>query len=151
MNYSIVYHSAGNVIIHAFADIIDNILFVNNPCMTKDNYFYFDTIVVQANSAGLFVTDTLFISGESSSGVAQIKRNSFSVFPNPVENDLFILNTEENNSIYEITDLSGRKILQSFMQDAYTTKLDVHSLNSGIYLLKKTNSLGVKTIKFIKS
>ncbi|MBI4648368.1 MAG: T9SS type A sorting domain-containing protein [Bacteroidia bacterium] len=61
---------------------------------------------------------------------------SFSVYPNPVKNELTIdiLNSDNKKQRFEISDLTGRIIYTSFV-DKKTT-VDMSKLTNGVYLVK---------------
>jgi alpha-tubulin suppressor-like RCC1 family protein len=71
------------------------------------------------------------------------------IFPNPTNSFIIIQNPEKRIINYVIiTDLNGRKVKE---QSQDTNKIDVHYLNSGIYLLQ-INAEGKNSIhKFIKN
>lgn len=71
--------------------------------------------------------------------VSEINYMQINVFPNPSENQLNIVANQPIQN-YNITDLSGRTILESQTQQ-HQTLVDVQNLASGIYLLKAGNSV----------
>jgi hypothetical protein len=76
--------------------------------------------------------------------------NSFTLYPNPVEDILYIhtaSNEEVNASIY---DLSG-KLLQSYVIDAPQIQIDVNQLRSGLYFMVFESRTGHRmNKKFVK-
>jgi hypothetical protein len=60
------------------------------------------------------------------------------VYPNPVKNDLFVVNGEGQN--FEITNSLGQ-VVKSFQKNNYIEKLDVLALQSGVYFLKSATSV----------
>ena len=81
---------------------------------------------------------------ENPSGVNEIMADEFSIYPNPVFDELQIiklkLQTEQSIVIF---DLAGRKILE---QKIYQNRIDVSQLSKGIYFLKLNNTVK----KFLK-
>lgn len=71
----------------------------------------------------------------------------FTIFPNPVKNELNIdlLENEILNKDYQIFDINGRTVLLGEIESNFKT-LNVEGLSKGLYLLKINQS----TIKFIK-
>lgn len=69
-----------------------------------------------------------------------LPENNFRIFPNPVQDILFIESTDKK-TIYKIFDCAGRCLLTG-----EETAVDVSSLKTGIYLMQINN----KTLKFIK-
>ena len=66
--------------------------------------------------------------------------NDFSIFPNPVADDLRVEGVDEDE--YEVYDLLGRLVLQGFLED----DIDVSKLPSGTYILR----IGNESKKFLK-
>jgi len=70
-----------------------------------------------------------------------------SVYPNPVENTLFLRLTAVENRII-MTDLLGQKMIDSAVSSLYS--LDMSSFKSGVYFLNIENTNGVEQLKIIK-
>jgi hypothetical protein len=68
---------------------------------------------------------------------------SYSIYPNPVIDWLFIDNTESKTIHFTVTQLDGKSMLQGDCID----RIDLQSLNTGIYVL----SLNGQKIKFLKN
>lgn len=86
---------------------------------------------------------------QAPTGLASVEKTEASIYPNPVENQLYIKG--ENNQVYdvEIYTLNGNKV--------YTTStkanvaIDVHTLSANFYLLKVIDKEGKSNYaKFIK-
>lgn len=98
-----------------------------------------------------FLAD-LVCSGETnscaqiSSGIADIQRNSISVYPNPTK-DVLTFSTESVATV-EIIDAMGRTVLSS-SSIIGKNRLDVSELPSGMYTLR-TVSETISTAQFIK-
>lgn len=80
---------------------------------------------------------------------SEINNPIFNVYPNPVENTLFI---ENNNSFGEVEsiiiyNLNG-KIIKSF--ESWSNELDVTELLSGLYLITFITDNGKRSFKFVK-
>ena len=74
-------------------------------------------------------------------------KNKVTLFPNPVQNHLFVNN--EKTQEYEIYSILGTKISNGTL--AVGSSIDCSGLSSGVYLLNLTDSYGnKKTLKFIK-
>jgi alpha-amylase len=87
------------------------------------------------------------VSDCSTSGTKNVNvENDFSIYPNPVYNDLNIeFSTAINGQKAEITDISGKKIFSCDVQQPLR-KIDVSGLSAGIYFIK----IGNQIEKFIK-
>jgi len=80
--------------------------------------------------------------------IADFSDNSFSVYPNPVQNTLFVNAgaTVDNVSIF---DLTGRQVLRA-MPNAESFSLDVSNLNKGMYLVSLKAGDQEMTAKLVK-
>lgn len=85
-------------------------------------------------------------------GYAGIEENKFDnvqLFPNPVMNELEISGLGENGCTVSILNASG-KLISRGTNNSTTKKVDVSTLESGIYLVKLEGENSVRTLKFIK-
>lgn len=79
------------------------------------------------------------------------KMNSFSIFPNPVKNTLYIIPQENADYTISIVDLQGKLVmLENHLFENNLVAMDVKSLISGVYFLTITNRFSVSQSKFIK-
>ena len=71
------------------------------------------------------------------------EKDGFRVYPNPVSDRLFVEMTEEN-SIIEILNLTGSKMLRQVVEEdqGTATEVDVSDLASGIYILRVITGSG---------
>lgn len=97
---------------------------------------------------------TLWAIGETLSlDVQQVSH--FNTFPNPVENDMFI-STKNAQSLVKVNvyNAAGQNILATNVDanqlSDNTYRLDLKSLNGGIYFIELFSSIGSETIKFVK-
>lgn len=92
------------------------------------------------------------IDGNSGACVASAIRNNksieFSLYPNPVSDDVVHLNTGTpitEDAIIEVTDILGRKLITQKINNSSATDINVSNLVKGIYLLnlfyKDTNNV----------
>ena len=82
-------------------------------------------------------------------GMDELDDNNFIIYPNPVLNDL-VISTDETHEAVLITDITGKMIFQSNIQ-AKTTKVDLSSIQSGVYILQMKMNRRTSTKRFIKS
>jgi hypothetical protein len=76
----------------------------------------------------------LYLSGISSLSVDNLNlKNNIQIFPNPASSTLNI--KAEGNTITEIYDINGRKVMTSANKS-----IDIHHLGSGFYTVKIINS-----------
>ena len=73
--------------------------------------------------------------------------NNFEIYPNPINNGLFHINTEEDLMV-SIFDLSGKKLLSKAV-NSNDNRLDVSEFNSGIYIIIINNGNQKLTKKII--
>jgi len=77
--------------------------------------------------------------------------NQFVVYPNPAKNELLITNYELRNGAIEIYDVYGRKLLSHYLiASSSHQKIDISSLNPGVYLVRLIDEQGFSVQKFIK-
>ncbi len=73
--------------------------------------------------------------------------HSVIVYPNPVQNRLFIALEEDKITKANIFDLSG-KLVNSIINNSKS--IDVSDLNNGVYILKAVTEKGIITSRFVK-
>lgn len=72
-----------------------------------------------------------------------------SVYPNPVQDGIFTIDSNlENDATYELFDVSGKQIISATSLDLGSNQVNVHGLQSGVYLIK-INSGGASASKKI--
>ncbi len=89
--------------------------------------------------------------GQFPLSTTNIENESFSIYPNPAKNSIFInlkngFNTHSNISI---TDVLGKEIYQLNAVNA-ELEIDISKLMNGIYFVKLSDEKGIFTQKFIK-
>ena len=80
--------------------------------------------------------------------VPHAEKNSFSVFPNPAQDKLFIKSSLNNFDSVSICDVNGRIVLN---KTSVSNEIDISNLKSGMYFIIIESSEGNITKKFIKS
>ncbi|MFT6137796.1 MAG: Leucine-rich repeat (LRR) protein [Salibacteraceae bacterium] len=70
------------------------------------------------------------------------------LYPNPVQNELFVESKDEQITEMTILDYSGRVV--KVITNTNANSIDVSELNQGVYLLKVSTGNGVSTKRFIK-
>jgi alpha-amylase len=93
-------------------------------------------------------------SGSNASGKEISAQDAqFKLFPNPAQGVLNISSVVREESIsYRIFDLHGRLIKQSISHNVYTGRqeIEIHDLNSGMYLIELTQGTHREQLKFAK-
>ena len=106
-------------------------------CMSIDHY--------------MFMVDDFKVTS-STLGNATFLSSKFSTYPNPVQ-DVITVSSTDNIVFNEITitDINGRVIKNSKVNNLTQTDLNVSELNAGIYFLNITSDTGKAVKKFIKN
>lgn len=90
-----------------------------------------------------FVLDASIVIGVQNTSPA----NNTRVYPNPASEFINIGTKVNEVSAYRLTDISGKEILTGYVNK--NGRIDVSSLQKGIYLLNIYNSLGSEVIKTV--
>ncbi|MCL2596308.1 MAG: T9SS type A sorting domain-containing protein [Paludibacter sp.] len=107
------------------------------------------------NSAMQFAADAIYgtpsnpyVIGIGATGIDNVTLSQISVFPNPVQKDLYINYPWKSIDIIEIIDMTGQVV---YHQDNFEGKsIKVSDLTSGMYMLKIVNNKNSIVEKFIK-
>jgi len=104
-------------------------------------------MVVNVNviSALLNNSSTLVLSKDAPTtfvGIDEQTSKSFTIYPNPVVDEVHFTGLFDKNEGYNVTDLSGRTFLTGLADE----KINVSTLPSGSYFIR----IGATTMKFIK-
>ena len=106
------------------------------------------TVTATANDAsGETATMVVTISSQTL-GLNELSLNKVNIYPNPVQNELFVEVKNEKITKIDIIDFSG-KVIKS-IANSTTKSIDVSELKQGIYVLKVSTETGVSTNRFIK-
>jgi hypothetical protein len=126
--------------------ITDNILYAQAPLVYKNQPEY--KILIEATDMQGETREQAFtLKLKSSTPVHEISKNEIKVFPNPVINDLNLLNASDQ-SAYKIYNLQGKLVKEGLFFK--NTKINVHNLKSGLYILEMHTMEGYYATKFIK-
>ncbi len=93
---------------------------------------------------------TITLPCNNCSGTTGIKKDSeaySSIYPNPAKDFIHITNPGKTNTVFSISDLSGRMILTGTVENE---KIDILKLLNGIYILELTSPLSYQAIRLIK-
>ena len=82
-------------------------------------------------------------------GIEEISLNTFNVSPNPVK-DVVTINTTSGFDTVEVFNQLGQSVLKSSSSLMNNNRLDLSSLNTGIYLMRIRFNNKSKTLKIIK-
>ncbi len=129
---------------------------LKSPDEARDSITYFVSIVedtmileIQISDAGAHWMFELVRAEEPTMSNNAINYGSLNVYPNPVNNTLFINANEAINNVV-IRDLSGKAVFKS--ENLNTQKgIDVSFLNTGAYFISIETANGTQNAKFIKN
>lgn len=119
----------------------DESIAIINPCAIEMDAFGMGAFPGYGQALDFTVT----IGGLSTKTV---KQNVLSIHPNPAENTLFV-NAVPDVSNAVIYDLLGKKIIDTVLNTS-NGKIDISSLNTGIYILSVSSKSGNQSIRFSK-
>ena len=129
----------GNI---SFGDAVDNGWQANTTYYWK---------VTSVNVAGS--TDSPIFSFTTAAadplGIEEASLNAFNVSPNPVK-DVVTINTTSGFDTVEVFNQLGQSVLKSSSSLMNNNRLDLSSLNPGIYLMRIRSNNKSKTLKIIK-
>ena len=143
MNYGVFYnYSSSRDTWSSVSNNLPNVRITEleiNPSLNK--------LYAATYGRGLWVADLEPLSLSSS----RLNQFEFEVFPNPVESELTILTNKTFEAQIKIYDFQGRLVYFSkntMINDQF--KIDLQSLNSGMYVLRLTDNTTSSSIKFQK-
>jgi len=121
---------------------------VNITGMTYNTLYYWQ--IVAKNAGGDAVNSDIWsftTEMDPSLSVAEFENSTFSVFPNPVKDQLHI-KTEKTIDSIEVYNQLGQRVLM--FNSILNNSVNVSSLNSGVYLISISSENKKQTLKIIK-
>ncbi len=120
------------------------------PCKIGFRYFVTDG-GPSGNNSNIIGIDTFSVDRPVASADSFFA-NNFSMYPNPVANELNIV-AKTNNTInaISIVDMNGRTVKNSNDAGMNNTSVNVSDLNAGVYFVTIETNEGTGTSKFIKN
>jgi Leucine-rich repeat (LRR) protein len=107
-----------------------------------------DVIATANDGSGVTGMATITISNQNV-GIDEVTLTEIKLYPNPVQNKLFIDFGQNKVIQIEVLNVSGQ-VVQSIMNNNVKS-IDVSSLNQGIFILKVQTENGISTNRFIKN
>ena len=102
------------------------------------------------NSPGLLQYTEYMVAGVA--GITELSVNNSSVYPNPVETQLFVNPGQTEITNYDLFSLNGELIYSSTESATSTIEINMSSMDKGIYILKLTRTdNSVETRKIVKN
>jgi len=118
---------------------------MGQPNYVNDRLIQIPSLIFNSSTASFNCSTTAV-------GVAEQNSESFSVFPNPVQDVLTVQMMENglgNTLQMSIIDLQGRTVLSENKTQS-NLRTDVSALPAGVYILELRSSLGVSSRRFLK-
>ena len=125
----------------------DTALLGNHTYTASGNYVVCVTVVTLQGCTNTFCQTV----NVALTGIDEITKNNFSVFPNPAGNHLSLksqMPTKILNASF--IDYTGRKIEARFLQKDDGIEFDLSNLESGIYLLELITTEKRSSVRFVK-
>lgn len=108
---------------------------------------YFDPALISSNALlQTFLEESIFYLLNFDLGIDEQENDQFVVYPNPVQEMVYIGGDVSKDLSFTLTNASGQIIASNA-----GTSIDVSDLNSGIYFVHITSENGVVTKKFVKN
>ena len=91
------------------------------------------------------------VAAVASNNTVTAKSSSFAISPNPAKNyfNVTISQNTSSNATLRLTDLSGRTVMQKKLQSAGVQRIDIPSLQKGMYIVTITSGNEVQTQKLV--
>ena len=102
----------------------------DSTCLTKS---YYNSPIYSANIATINIAESLV-----------------SIYPNPVNNELFVKNEGDNTIEFYLSDFTGRTLDHSMMNGLTTRGFDISTFETGSYFFNYRSGGSWKCMKFIK-
>ncbi len=84
-------------------------------------------------------------------GINEITSGVLAVYPNPATNMVYVeLEANTQTQSVKVFDFTGRLVMEQNVNAATSVKIDISSLNSGLYLLQVSTAKGTSTHKVVK-
>ena len=123
---------------------------INITGMTSDTLYYWQIVAKNAGGdATGSATWSFRTEMDPSLGVEEFTNTTFSVFPNPVKNELSI-KTDKTIDNIEVYNQLGQRVLMFDGNSILNNTINVETLKSGIYFLNITSQSIKQSIKIIK-
>ncbi len=130
----------------------------NSELYLSGNLFFFDAelswgVISRTDSTGM-VQDTILRTTEINDTVLSMNfihelRNELDIFPNPTNNLLNIISSEDSDLTFNLTNLNGEILISGKVQPS--SKVDVSDMPNGIYFLQIQGKGTLETRKIIVS
>lgn len=122
-----------------------------NFTVGNNGYYYIGFYCYSAAQMFNLYVDDIEITQDGLNSLESDDTDSFSVFPNPANDMIYIKNENAGStgSVIGIYDLQGKKIMETTMSGEGIS-IDIKSLENGIYIVKFESENGLGITKFVK-
>ncbi len=106
-------------------------------------------LIIQGESSGMTVTDTMTVTVTASTGITKINNFSVKVYPNPTKGQISIQTDAKEKLQVVVYNVSGKVVHQ---QNNYTPEesIDISNYTDGIYIIKVQSGKEIVTQKILK-
>ncbi|MEX2596605.1 MAG: T9SS type A sorting domain-containing protein, partial [Salibacteraceae bacterium] len=117
---------------------------VSDQFVELDGMYIDDLEVVMLGAHGVDsgYVDTIGTTEDTTTGVKNLNRQSFVVFPNPADKSLIIQQSSERQLHIQVYDMAGRMLEE---QKTMNGKLDTSALPNGVYLIRISDERSTET------
>jgi hypothetical protein len=126
--------------------ILEDVLSINNSEQGPTVYYYFYDWQVEKAGINCLSELTPIEVIVAPTGIFDANKNSISVFPNPASGVLNVNLNNSSNSVFNLFDAAGRKVMSKNLVNANNT-IDIIGLAKGIYQVQVVNGENVTTKK----
>lgn len=98
--------------------------------------------VWEASTPEQIDTLTWIINAVTNTEIDNLQKNTLCVFPNPASNEIFLQTNIEEGFYWELTDLTGKKILRGFSKKR-NSNIAVNTINEGVYFISVAKESGI--------
>tara|TARA_B100001287_G_C22682874_1_gene531482 strand:- start:2228 stop:3562 length:1335 start_codon:yes stop_codon:yes gene_type:complete len=120
-----------------FSGVDTDMLSVSNVTLGQNNTLF--RCIVTENSNCSDTTDVAVLTVEDNTGLDDLNKDIFNVYPNPTSNSFTISSDNLINSEFKLIDAQGREVLTGFMNGQEHT-IDISKLSNGVYSVVFNNT-----------
>ena len=120
-----------------FSGVDTDMLTVSNVTLGQNNTLF--RCIVSENSNCSDTTDVAVLTVEDNTGLDDLNKDIFNVYPNPTTNSFTISSDNLINSEFKIIDAQGREVLTGSMNGQEHT-IDISKLSNGVYSVVFNNT-----------
>jgi hypothetical protein len=120
-----------------FSGVDTDMLSVSNVTLGQNNTLF--RCIVSENSDCSDTTDVAVLTVEDNTGLEDLNKGLFNIYPNPTSNSFTISSEKVINSEFKLIDAQGREVLTGFMNGQEHT-IDISKLSNGVYSVVFNNA-----------